>query len=92
MALPRVRTDGFIAPCIHFLAEPPSGPDGVQEIKHDGYRLIVRRDRRAMTRRAISVWPIPGLDQDQEPGQPGDAAGARGAVRRLGRLHCRPSR
>jgi ATP-dependent DNA ligase len=25
-------------------AKPPSGPDWVHEIKHDGYRLIVRRD------------------------------------------------
>src|SRR5437899_11301609 len=24
--------------------KPPSGPDWVHEIKHDGYRLIVRRD------------------------------------------------
>jgi bifunctional non-homologous end joining protein LigD len=41
----RVRTDGFIDPCIPTLAaKPPSGPDWVHEIKHDGYRLIVRRD------------------------------------------------
>jgi ATP-dependent DNA ligase len=40
----RVRTDGFIDPCIPTLAaKPPSGPDWVHEIKHDGYRLIVRR-------------------------------------------------
>ena len=25
-------------------AKPPGGPDWVHEIKHDGYRLIVRRD------------------------------------------------
>jgi ATP-dependent DNA ligase len=30
---------GFIEPC-----RPPSGPLWVHEIKHDGYRLIVRRD------------------------------------------------
>jgi ATP dependent DNA ligase domain len=37
------RPNGFIAPCIPTLAaEPPSGPDWVHEIKHDGYRLIVR--------------------------------------------------
>jgi bifunctional non-homologous end joining protein LigD len=36
----RVRTDGFIDPCIPTLAaKPPSGPDWVHEIKHDGYRL-----------------------------------------------------
>jgi hypothetical protein len=32
-------------PCIPTLgAKPPSGTDWVHEIKHDGYRLIVRRD------------------------------------------------
>jgi bifunctional non-homologous end joining protein LigD len=39
-----IRTDGFVPPCIPSLAHnPPSGPDWVHEIKHDGYRLIVRR-------------------------------------------------
>jgi ATP-dependent DNA ligase len=39
----RRRTDGFIAPCIPTRAsKPPAGPDWVHEIKHDGYRLIVR--------------------------------------------------
>jgi len=37
--------DGCIAPCIPTLAaKPPAGTDWVHEIKHDGYRLIVRRD------------------------------------------------
>ena len=41
----RIRTDGFVEPCIPTLAfKPPSGPFWVHEIKHDGYRLIVRRD------------------------------------------------
>jgi ATP dependent DNA ligase domain len=40
-----VRADGFVDPCIPSRApKPPSGPDCVHEIKHDGYRLIVRRD------------------------------------------------
>jgi ATP-dependent DNA ligase len=35
----------FIAPCLPSPAErPPSGPGWVHEIKHDGYRLMVRRD------------------------------------------------
>jgi bifunctional non-homologous end joining protein LigD len=39
------RADGFVEPCIPTLAtKAPSGPDWVHEIKHDGYRLIVRRD------------------------------------------------
>jgi bifunctional non-homologous end joining protein LigD len=40
-----VRADGFDDPCIPSLAhKSPSGTDWVHEIKHDGYRLIVRRD------------------------------------------------
>jgi bifunctional non-homologous end joining protein LigD len=35
----------FVPPCIPTLAaKPPSGPDWIHEIKHDGYRLQVRRD------------------------------------------------
>jgi bifunctional non-homologous end joining protein LigD len=41
----RVLPAGFIEPCIPILAhKPPAGPQWVHEIKHDGYRLIVRRD------------------------------------------------
>jgi len=44
-----IRADGFVPPCIPTLAaKPPSGPDWVHEIKHDGYRLIVRRDGRSV--------------------------------------------
>jgi hypothetical protein len=36
---------GFVIPAQPILASnPPSGPDWVHEIKHDGYRIIVRRD------------------------------------------------
>jgi bifunctional non-homologous end joining protein LigD len=45
----RARTDGFVDPCIPSRAlKPPSGPDWVHEIKHDGYRLIVRQDGEAV--------------------------------------------
>jgi bifunctional non-homologous end joining protein LigD len=44
MLIGHIRTDGFVAPCIPSMAhKPPPGPDWVHEIKHDGYRLIVRR-------------------------------------------------
>jgi bifunctional non-homologous end joining protein LigD len=40
-----VRPNGFVEPCIPTRAlKPPAGSDWVHEIKHDGYRLIVRRD------------------------------------------------
>jgi bifunctional non-homologous end joining protein LigD len=36
---------GFVVPAQPVKAwKPPSGPDWVHEIKHDGYRIIVRRD------------------------------------------------
>jgi hypothetical protein len=39
------RSNGFILPCIPARAlKPPAGPGWVYEIKHDGYRLQVRRD------------------------------------------------
>jgi bifunctional non-homologous end joining protein LigD len=38
-------TSGFIAPCIPTRApKPPAGADWVHEIKHDGYRLQMRRE------------------------------------------------
>jgi ATP-dependent DNA ligase len=37
--------NGFVPPCIPTLAaKPTAAPGWVHEIKHDGYRLIVRRD------------------------------------------------
>jgi len=39
------RPSGFIEPCRPTkVAKPPSGPLWIHEIKHDGYRLMVRRD------------------------------------------------
>jgi bifunctional non-homologous end joining protein LigD len=41
----RLLPPGFVEPCIPTLAaKAPFGPGWVHEIKHDGYRLIVRRD------------------------------------------------
>jgi bifunctional non-homologous end joining protein LigD len=45
----RILPPGFIEPCIPTIAaKPPTGPGWVHEIKHDGYRLIVRRDGKAV--------------------------------------------
>jgi bifunctional non-homologous end joining protein LigD len=42
-------TSGFIAPCIPTRAvKAPAGPGWVHEIKHDGYRLQVRREGEAV--------------------------------------------
>jgi bifunctional non-homologous end joining protein LigD len=41
----RTLPAGFIAPCLPSPAErPPTGPRWIHEIKHDGYRLMARRD------------------------------------------------
>src|SRR5262249_23223277 len=43
--MPSPPRSGFIEPCLPSPSErPPSGPDWVHEIKHDGYRLMPRRD------------------------------------------------
>jgi ATP dependent DNA ligase domain len=40
-----LSTSGFVAPCIPTRApKSPAGPGWVHEIKHDGYRLQVRRE------------------------------------------------
>src|SRR5215831_13173690 len=40
---------GFIEPCLPSPAEqPPSGPGWIHEIKHDGFRMMVRRDARGV--------------------------------------------
>src|SRR5215467_11916885 len=45
MPATKAFNSGFVPPCIPLRAsKPPAGPDWVHEIKHDGYRLIVRRD------------------------------------------------
>src|ERR1700738_2261929 len=45
MVLIMRRPSGFIEPCLPSkVARPPSGPLWVHEIKHDGYRLMLRRD------------------------------------------------
>jgi bifunctional non-homologous end joining protein LigD len=44
-----MRVLAFIEPCLPSRAErPPSGPGWVHEIKHDGFRMMVRRDPSAV--------------------------------------------
>jgi bifunctional non-homologous end joining protein LigD len=39
------RPSSFVEPCLPSTAEhPPTGADWVHEVKHDGYRLMARRD------------------------------------------------
>jgi bifunctional non-homologous end joining protein LigD len=61
----RRRPSGFIEPCQPSkVARPPTGKPWVHEFKHDGYRLMVRRDGsrvRCFTRNGHD-WgrPLPG--------------------------------
>jgi ATP-dependent DNA ligase len=49
MLLPKTVASGFVPPCIPArAAKPPAGSDWVHEIKHDGYRLQVRREGEAV--------------------------------------------
>jgi hypothetical protein len=65
--LPKAFSSGFAPPCIPTrAARPPAGPDCVHEIKHDGYRLIARRDGetvRLFTRRGYD-WTGGSLNFD----------------------------
>jgi hypothetical protein len=47
---------GFVEPCLPSKAEQPSsGSLWVHEIKHDGYRLMVRRDGASCSDRQCAV-------------------------------------
>jgi len=67
---------GFVEPCLPSSAKaPPSGPGWLHEIKHDGFRIIARRDGagvRLFTRRGhdLAAAPRPRLQPEQlrEPG------------------------
>jgi ATP-dependent DNA ligase len=70
---------GFIEPCIPILAhKPPAGAQWAHEIKHDGYRLIVRRDGerlRLFTRRGydgLEGIVSKRLDKPYRSGRSGD--------------------
>jgi bifunctional non-homologous end joining protein LigD len=59
--LQRARPADFIEPCLPSTADqPPSGPAWVHEIKHDGFRLMARRDSagiRLLTRNGYDWSP-----------------------------------
>jgi bifunctional non-homologous end joining protein LigD len=52
------RSD-FIEPCLPSTADqPPSGPEWVHEIKHDGYRLMAKRD-------PVGIWLLTRRGNDR---------------------------
>jgi ATP-dependent DNA ligase len=55
---PRALPEGFIAPCLPTNApQPPSGEQWLHEIKHDGFRVIARKDGNR-----VRLYSRPGND------------------------------
>jgi ATP-dependent DNA ligase len=49
MFLRTPRAAGFVGPCLPSPAKaPPSGPEWLHEIKHDGFRILARRDAKGV--------------------------------------------
>jgi hypothetical protein len=70
----------FIEPCLPSRADkPPSGSNWIHEIKHDGYRLMTRRDLVGI--RLSRHDALPACRRGREPPQ-----GALGSDRRRGGL------
>jgi len=70
--LRRLRPVGFIQPCLlSKTAKPPSGPLWVHEIKHDGFRLMARRDAAR-----IRLFTRNGYDWSERYPQISEAAAA----------------
>jgi ATP-dependent DNA ligase len=54
---------GFVPPAQPVEAtKPPAGPDWVHEIKHDGYRMIVRRDDTKVWLTKVWLWTRNAVD------------------------------
>jgi bifunctional non-homologous end joining protein LigD len=54
---PRTLPAGFIAPCLPTNAPTPSGGQWLHEIKHDGFRVIARKNCQRVT-----LYSRPGND------------------------------
>ena len=55
---PRALPAGFIAPCLPTsAAQPPSGALWLHEIKHDGFRVIARKEGKR-----VKLYSRPGND------------------------------
>jgi ATP-dependent DNA ligase len=54
----RTPSAGFIVPAQPILvSKPPSGPEWIHEVKHDGYRILARKEADRVT-----VWTRHGTD------------------------------
>jgi ATP-dependent DNA ligase len=85
--MPRILPADFIAPCRPTSVQvPPAGRDWLHEIKHDGFRLMVRRaaDRVRLFTRNGHDWAA------RYPPLPSAFLGAEGWTCRRGGTYDRP--
>jgi ATP-dependent DNA ligase len=53
---------GIIEPCLPSPAKtPPSGPNWIHEIKHDGFRILARRESAGGSSLAMETISRPGF-------------------------------
>jgi ATP-dependent DNA ligase len=58
------RPVGHIRPCLPSRAErPPSGPEWLHEIKHDGFRIMARRDANGVRLYTRNGYDFAGFPQ-----------------------------
>src|SRR4051794_26050637 len=58
LARDRLAPNGFIEPCQPFVSGiVPSGPDWIHELKHDGWRIVARKDANR-----VRLWSRNGRD------------------------------
>src|SRR5829696_8301210 len=61
LARARRRPPGFIPPAKSVLSAIPTGPNWIRELKHDGYRLLCRKERDR-----VQLWSRNGRDWTAE--------------------------
>jgi ATP-dependent DNA ligase len=55
--LQRILPAGFIAPCLPIKTDKlPSGDPWLHEIKHDGFRVIARKDGRSIIEPRVTCY------------------------------------
>jgi bifunctional non-homologous end joining protein LigD len=67
-----LRPEGFVEPCLpRSAAKPPSGPEWIHEIKHDGYRTLAwcKGER-------VRIWTRNGDEWTERPGSIAKAVAA----------------
>jgi ATP-dependent DNA ligase len=91
---PRPLPLGFVLPCLPSVAtKPPTGPNWIHEIKHDGFRILVLRvgERvRVLTRNGVDVDDVDGqrvFEHACSLGFEGIVSKRKGSLYQSGRSH-----